>query len=185
MLAWVEDDRGRDRRHSMHSLILFRHGKSDWDATYSRDHDRPLATRGRDAARCMGKLLRQAGQVPEIAISSSALRARETLQHAVRAGKWSCEIRTESALYDAHPSEVLTWITTLEIQARQLLLVGHEPTWSGLAGELIGEAGLRVPTATMLRIDFDVSAWSQVRRGRGTLRWLLPPKIVCTAGDDG
>ena len=34
----------------MRSLILFRHGKSDWDAPYSSDHERPLAGRGKEAA---------------------------------------------------------------------------------------------------------------------------------------
>ena len=48
----------------MLSLILFRHGKSDWDAPYANDHERPLANRGKEAARCMGRLLSHTRQVP-------------------------------------------------------------------------------------------------------------------------
>ena len=30
----------------MLSLILFRHGKSNWNAMYDKDYERPLAERG-------------------------------------------------------------------------------------------------------------------------------------------
>ena len=35
----------------MRSIIIFRHGKSDWDAIYDRDHDRPLSKRGIKASK--------------------------------------------------------------------------------------------------------------------------------------
>jgi phosphohistidine phosphatase len=57
------------------TLILLRHGKSDWDSDRDADHDRPLARRGRNAAATMGLLLERAGQVPDRALTSSALRA--------------------------------------------------------------------------------------------------------------
>ena len=37
-------------------IILYRHGKSDWGAAYGSDHDRPLAKRGINSAKIMGKL---------------------------------------------------------------------------------------------------------------------------------
>ena len=36
------------------SIIIFRHGKSDWDANYSKDHDRPLSKRGINASKKWG-----------------------------------------------------------------------------------------------------------------------------------
>lgn len=163
----------------MLSLILFRHGKSDWDAPFANDHERPLASRGREAARCMGRLLGQTRQVPDLAVSSSALRARDTLHLAARAGHWKCPMRIESSLYQSSPSAVLAWVNNLGENPECLLLTGHEPTWSELAGRLIGKAVVRVPTAAMLRIDFEVEAWQQLAFGSGELRWLLPPKVVC------
>ena len=38
----------------MKSILLFRHGKSDWNANYEKDHDRPLSKRGIIAAKTMG-----------------------------------------------------------------------------------------------------------------------------------
>ena len=164
---------------NMLSLILFRHGKSDWDTPFANDHDRPLAHRGKDAARCMGRLLQQAGQTPDLAICSSALRAKDTLQLAARAGRWDCAMRTEAGLYEASSDSALQLIRATEGAVPCLLLTGHEPTFSDLASRLVGSAMLRVPTAAMLRIDFACEAWSQVGYGTGELRWLLPPKTVC------
>lgn len=163
----------------MLSLILFRHAKSDWDAQYATDHERPLANRGKEAARAMGRMLSRTQQIPELAVSSSALRARDTLHLASRAGHWRCPMRIESALYEGSPSSVLGWIKGLEEGPQCLLLTGHEPTWSELAGRLIGKGTIRVPTAAMLRIDFQIEAWQQIEFGSGELRWLLPPKLVC------
>lgn len=163
----------------MLSLILFRHGKSDWDAPFANDHERPLADRGKEAARCMGRLLTQTRQIPGLAVSSSAQRARDTLHLAARAGHWKCPLRIDSALYEAAPGTVLSWIRGIEETPDCLLLTGHEPTWSELAGRLVGKAVMRVPTAAMLRIDFEAETWQQIDFGAGELRWLLPPKVVC------
>jgi phosphohistidine phosphatase len=163
----------------MLSLILFRHGKSDWDQPFESDHQRPLASRGRQAARCMGRFLNESRQVPDLAVSSSALRARDTLKLASKAGKWACPVRIDGALYDASPDGMLAWLRGLKESPERLLLVGHEPTWSELASGLIGGAQLKVATATMLRIDFEIDNWPQVIFGQGELRWLMPPKVAC------
>ena len=65
------------------SVILFRHGKSDWDARYDSDHDRPLAKRGIRDAKRMGKFLSKRAEVPELILSSTALRTRETTKLAM------------------------------------------------------------------------------------------------------
>ena len=39
----------------MKSILLFRHGKSDWNANYKEDHDRPLSKRGIIAAKTAAK----------------------------------------------------------------------------------------------------------------------------------
>ena len=75
----------------MLSLILFRHAKSDWDNNV-KDHDRPLAQRGIRAAKTMGNFLAAINKVPELALTSSAKRARDTLDLAARQGNWSCSI---------------------------------------------------------------------------------------------
>jgi len=127
----------------------------------------------------MGRLLQQVGQTPDLAICSSAVRARDTLQLAARAGHWKCAMRTDRDLYEASAHSVVQLIRSIDDPVPCLLLTGHEPTFSELGSRLIGSALLRVPTATMIRIDFECEDWSQVDFGQGELRWLLPPKTVC------
>jgi phosphohistidine phosphatase len=158
-------------------LILFRHAKSDWDAGIDDDHERPLNKRGRKAARAMGKALTRSAQIPDAVLTSSAVRARATLELAAAAGEWPCEQRVSSELYENSSARVLELIQREDDAIERLLLVGHEPTWCELTTRLIGGGSIRFPTAAMVRIDFPVEQWRHVVAGRGELIWLVPPKF--------
>lgn len=161
----------------MKTLLLFRHGKSDWKADFDTDHERPLAKRGRKAAKVMGRLLTAFGQEPDSIISSTALRTRQTLEIAAGAGNWQAPIRFSEALYLASVGAVLDKIRTEPDTTDCLLFVGHEPTCSEMISELIGHADVRFPTAAMARIDLDVKRWADVTTGDGLLMWLIPPRL--------
>ncbi len=159
-------------------LILFRHGKSDWNTDFSRDHERPVAERGIKAARAMGKFLTAADAVPESVVSSSAVRAYTTLEFAMAAGAWTCTTRVTDDLYDATIPQVIRVIHQEPNQHQSLMLVGHEPTWSELTAYLLGGGTVQVTTAALVCLEFEVAAWPQVDKGRGTLLWLIPPKLL-------
>jgi phosphohistidine phosphatase len=159
-------------------LILFRHGKSDWDASFSRDHDRPLAPRGIKAAKAMGKFLAAAQAVPDSVVTSSAVRAQRTIDLAMAAGNWSCSVRVTDDLYDADVNTVLAVIHQEPDERDSLMLVGHQPTWSDTVAHLLGGGMVSVPTAAMVCLEFEVISWNQVGHGRGVLLWLLPPKLL-------
>ena len=76
----------------MKSIILFRHGKSDWNANYDGDHNRPLARRGIKATKNMGRFLAERNQIPDLVISSTAVRARTSAELAMEAGNWNCQM---------------------------------------------------------------------------------------------
>lgn len=161
----------------MKTLILFRHGKSDWDTDTGEDHERRVGDRGRKAARTMGKFLSLTGQAPDAAVTSSAVRARTTLDLAREAGKWACPVRVTRALYEATPFIVLEEIRAEPDTTTTLLLAGHEPTWSELSSLLIGGGIIEFPTAAMIRIDLEIAAWKEAGQGKGVLVWHVPPKL--------
>lgn len=161
----------------MRHLILFRHAKSDWDADYEDDHDRPLAKRGRKAARVMGEFLRDVGMAPDMLLSSSALRARSTAELAMEAGSWRVELEATGALYLVSPLAAIDVVRQIPGDCSTVVLVGHEPTWSECAGALIGSGRVRMPTAAMACIAFD-RPWREVVPGVGELQWLVPPKVI-------
>ncbi len=162
----------------MKTLIFFRHGKSDWDAEYHGDHNRPVAKRGRKAAKLMGRFLASTGQVPDSVVTSSALRARSTVELAAQEGGWGCPVRVTEMLYDARPSTVLREIQAEPDETGRLLIAGHEPTFSEMIGRLVGTAAVGFPTAAMARVDFDVPSWSLADFGIGRLIWLVTPKTL-------
>ena len=166
----------------MKTLILFRHGKSDWGDASLPDHERPLSRRGLKASRAMGRFLKRAGQLPDAAVTSSAVRARASLDGAFESGGWRCPVRGSEALYESTPFKVLDEVRAEPDTTESLLVVGHEPTWSQLTCFLLGGGAFDVPTGCMIRIDFDVTTWKEVEPGGGKLVWFVPPRLF-TEGD--
>jgi phosphohistidine phosphatase len=162
----------------MPALILFRHGKSDWDVDYGDDRDRPLARRGRKAAKTMGRFVQRAAQVPDAAITSPAVRAADTLRIAMKAGGWTCPVRTADELYGGGVSGLLRELHSEPAATGVLLAVGHEPTWSDAVTRLTGGGQVRFPTAALARIEFGVDRWNDVQLGTGVLAWMVPPRLL-------
>jgi phosphohistidine phosphatase len=159
------------------SLILFRHAKWDWDADSTGDDSlRPLSRRGRQAARTMGRFLASARQVPDLAMTSPAVRAEQTLRLAMKAGAWECPVRVRPALY-GEVVDLMEEIRNVSVETRTLLLVGHEPTWSTAARLLTGAAQIHFPTAAMLRLDFELDGWRDIGAGAGRIVWLVVPRL--------
>ena len=82
-----------------YSIIIFRHGKSNWNAVYGKDHDRPLSKRGINASKKMGIFLKKKNQIPDIVISSSAERAKTTAELAIKSGDWSSNFYIDERIY--------------------------------------------------------------------------------------
>ena len=70
----------------MTQLFLLRHAKSSWDDSELVDHDRPLAPRGRRAAKLVAEHLGREGIIPALVLCSSARRTRETLERIAQTG---------------------------------------------------------------------------------------------------
>lgn len=165
-------------------LYLIRHAKSDWGIPTGADHDRPLARRGVKSAKLMGRFLTAAGEVPDAIVSSTALRARRTAELMAEAGGWNVEIVTTRAFYDSNAARVVEEVRRQQVGDR-LLVVGHEPTWSELAGHLLGGSDVRMTTAALVAIDFDLASWSGVAGGRGQLVFMVTPRLLTAAGFKG
>ena len=153
----------------MLELSLLRHAKSDWGASYSGDSERPLNSRGVRSARAVGEFVANADRVPEVALTSPAIRANQTLELASAAGAWETRIEVVAKLYSGGTEDLLNAIRGVPGSAR-LLVVGHEPTMSTAISKLIGGGSFRVPTAALVEVLFPVIEWKKVRWGIGELR---------------
>ncbi len=162
----------------MKTLFLFRHAKSDWHAEFGTDFERPLNKRGQRAAGAMGKFLGSVGALPDLVLCSSAVRTRKTLQRAVRAGSWECEIEYLDELYTGNPSHVLRVIREVSKSVDSLMVVGHETAMSETTSLVIGRASLRFPTAAVACMQLDIQRWKDLSAGSGRLRFFVPAKLL-------
>ena len=161
-------------------VILFRHGKSDWDAQYDSDHDRPLAKRGIRDAKRMGKFLSKRAEVPELILSSTALRTRETTKLAMEAGNWDVDIELEKKIYEASLEEIINIIKSQDDKYNSICLVGHEPIFSTIITLIDNKEIIKFPTATMAKISFYTSDWKRVllEPDKCKLDWFYKPKSI-------
>ena len=159
-------------------LTLFRHAKSDWHLDVAGDdRRRPLSKRGRAAAATMGRFLATSGRVPDLVLTSPAVRAHDTLRRAMAAGSWRCAVAVRPKLYGSFP-EVLGEIAEVDAAVRSLMVVGHETALLPLAGFLSGTLGVRLPTAAMLRLAFPLEHWSSIEGASATITWLVTPRLL-------
>jgi len=157
----------------MRTLLVMRHAKSDWNADYGRDHERPLNQRGVRSARHMGQVLSDEGQVPTVVITSTAVRARTTAELANEAGDWDAEIVLDSNLYGTD-AETAVRVASDAPDVERLMLVGHQPAWSILVAALTGER-VEMKTATVAVVEFDTDQWPGLTTRKGRLVAVFHP----------
>lgn len=168
----------------MKTLLVLRHAKSSWDDQDLDDHERPLNDRGeRDAPR-MGALLREQGLLPDLILSSDAVRARDTARAAAAAAEYGGDIQLEPDLYGASPHDIVTVLRSLgDVPATRVMLVGHNPGLEDLVGQLTGDAQ-HLPTAALVQIELPIAEWTQLSATTpGTLVSMWTPKTLPSADD--
>jgi len=163
------------------TIILFRHGKADWRADFNPDHDRKLALQGIQEAKKMGKYLTSKNHIPDRVISSTAMRAKTTAELAMASGKWDSSFTLTSGIYGGDPLFLLNLVQSQDDHLTSICLVGHEPNFSHFIVYMTDNAHEHFPTASMVKIDFDVINWKDISPGFGKKDWLVRPKELMTS----
>jgi len=146
----------------MKTVLLVRHAKSSWGDQTLPDHERPLNHRGRRDAPRAGERLRERGAVPDLIVTSTAVRARSTaviLAQALDLG--SDRIVEDDRLYGASPEGLLDIIRALDDELASVMVVGHNPEIGELASRLSDEIA-EMPTCAVAEFRFEVSDWAEV-----------------------
>ena len=160
----------------MKTLLLMRHAKSSWNDERLADHDRPLNRRGLKASKRMGQLLRDKNLVPDLILSSSALRALTTAERLARACAYEKSIAERRELYLAEPGGYIQALNELGSSPDRVLLMGHNPGLEQLVETLTGKA-LRMPTAAIAQISLPLASWAELELGMsGVLVQRFRPK---------
>lgn len=161
----------------MRTLLVMRHGKSDWSDSGLPDHDRPLTKRGKRESVSMGEMLLEMGMAPQAIVSSPAKRAIVTARRIAKASEADCSIDVHAALYGGDVRDYCQAVAQADDEAQVVMVVGHNPVSEELVDALCGQS-VRLPTATIACIDLPIASWREIRpRSRGHLRAVWqPPK---------
>lgn len=155
-------------------LWLLRHGKAE-PGVGMADSERRLQKSGGQEVLQMGLCLQQQGLIPDIIITSPAVRAYATARMAADAlavpdAQW----RQDGRLY-FHGVEALKQVLAeLPQTLRCVLLVGHNPDFEQLANELAGVTQVRLATASVARLAMP-DDWRFLPAGCARLEGVLSP----------
>jgi len=141
-------------------VFLLRHADAIDETLELRDPDRHLTPRGREQARCLGDRMRWHDCVPTHVWASPLVRAVQTAELVAASLHSQACVEIAPALGpDGSPRDVVTAVRALAPGAA-VLLVGHEPSLSGVGALLVGAR------------DFEGLAKAQAARiVDGVLRW--------------
>jgi phosphohistidine phosphatase len=157
-------------------LYFLRHGiAADVGPEGTGDAGRPLTEEGIAAMRAEARGLRRLGVRLDVLLSSPLVRARQTAEIVAR----ELNLQTELAETLSPGCDVKRLLDLLEAHrdAQAVMVVGHEPDFSDMAGALAGGARLRLKKGGLARVDLD-----EGMAGTSTLAWLLTPRALREIG---
>jgi phosphohistidine phosphatase len=153
-------------------LILLRHGKAE-DNHPDGDFARRLVSKGREQAVRAARLLKKAGQLPAIVLTSPYVRARETAELFCEAAGMPGPVSQSWLGCGMSPDAALAELSGFN-EFDRILIVGHEPDFSTLAATLVGASAGAIQVKKGALVGIRILLPSK----RGTLRFLVPPKLA-------
>jgi len=157
------------------TLFLLRHAKSSRKDQSLPDFERPLNRRGKKATDKLGRYLKDELIVPDLVLSSPAVRARETIERVMKAANWIADVRFDQRIYEAGGLGLLEVVSQIENDHKTALLVGHNPGIEELLMLLTGESK-KVRTAALIKLELKSSKWATAADKRAKLAWRIKPR---------
>ena len=145
----------------MKKLYIIRHAKSSWKDMTLGDFDRPLNKRGKRDASFMAKLLKNKKVMPDVILSSPALRAKRIAKVVAKELNFSKGIVYKQEIYDADTSMLHTMLKKLDNKDSILFLFGHNPELNMLASMYVN-FNKNIPTSGIIEIEFDCDRWTDI-----------------------
>lgn len=145
-------------------IYLLRHAEARQAAPGQKDFDRPLSEKGYATAEIVADEAVDKGYRPDLIISSTALRCRQTTEALQRVVSPATEFRFVDAIYNGGLDVYLSLIAS-QTDQQSIMLVAHNPTIEQTLEALIGhEAMVRAlprgyPTAGLAVVDATPSGW--------------------------
>ncbi len=159
--------------NSTTTLIVMRHAQAGEARAGAGDFARELTPQGRDDARCMGQWLEANTAALTRVVSSTALRAAQTVEAAFSQSTHPPQLIWEPSLYLADAAvllETVEWTRSVPS-----IIVGHNPGLEDFLQWLVADPGaIALPPAALVVVNFP-SDIDRVTQGVGRILTKMAP----------
>ena len=146
----------------MKTLLLLRHAKTSWvDLTVS-DNLRPLSPTGKYNVYQISNFLKNTKLLPELIISSSAKRAKDTSTLLAEFAGYNDSVYVSELLYETSAIDYINVISEVSNKINMVLLVGHNPILENLI-ELITNELIIMETCSLVHIILPITNWKEIK----------------------
>lgn len=155
-------------------MYFLRHGiAADRDEWKGDDASRPLTAEGRDRMEREAKALADVGLNPDVIVTSPLVRAKQTAEILADALKMRKKLVEDERVAQNFDRAKLAGVLQDHAGADNVVLVGHEPDFSALIGDVVGGAAIVLKKGGIACVEL-----TSASAPAGSLLWLVPPKVL-------
>ncbi len=157
-------------------LFVIRHAKSN-QRFLGSDFERPLHAKGHESAPLMAGILKEKEIVPDVLISSPALRAKTTAEYFAKAYNISeKEILYKSSLYHAQMYTFYEAIAETPDVYNKVFVFSHNPGITDFVNSLSQAKINDMPTCAIFGVLLNIDNWAQLAPNTGEFQFFDYPK---------
>lgn len=149
----------------MKNLLLMRHATTADKELGQQDVDRELTLLGERQAGQMGLWLKSQQLVPQLILCSPAARTRTTMVYVQECFDKPVLMQLEQGIYQGSEKELRYLVQEVDDDVETILLIGHNPTISSFAAQLMHdpEEPVNFAPATIMWLQLTGTSWQEIR----------------------
>ncbi len=157
----------------MKTLYLLRHADAE-KLNLNSDFNRIVSIKGIKEVEQLSIFLQKKNLYIDEVICSPAIRTKQTWEYLNDKLKFQIKVTFPDKLYNISVQDMVNLLQNISDQSNSVLLVGHNPTISQIANELLNNQPntLSLGTCNIVCISFDVASWQEITDNPGKLEWL-------------
>ena len=159
-------------------LYLLRHAQSADKQNGQTDKERTLTATGMAEANVVGKILKEISVIPDLMITSSAVRAKTSAQIVAGCIQYDSErIIANDDLYEATVSDLFQVVGSLADDITKLMIIGHNPTLSLFVDHATNEHNRGLLPAELVILKFEVAGWKDILKEKAVVIERFHPTV--------
>jgi phosphohistidine phosphatase len=163
----------------MKKLYLIRHAKASKDRSGTDDHKRPLIETGIKRTQKVIQYFLDNKVSFDCMITSHASRAMDTAKLIAKGlGYPINDIVCDKRIYEMNESIYFTILSALNDSVTDVALIGHNPDITTFSNLFLDEKIINLPTSGVVCIEFDTNTWSEIKRAKHKVLFIISPKIL-------